>query len=117
MKLKVSPVSGPISAGTSVAFTRRKLINSNCIITDARQQSPGLFPKDCLIEEYSAPSLYCPGYNANHAFCQLKCLNGFPPMLNPAAQCQLRYLPSTNGFEVPMSFLSYVFPRSYCQQA
>ena len=29
MKLKISPLSGPISAGTSVAFTRKKLINSN----------------------------------------------------------------------------------------
>ena len=52
MKLNVSPLSGPISAGTSVASTRRELINSNCIITDVREQFPGLFTKDCLIQEY-----------------------------------------------------------------
>ena len=39
MKLKISPLSGPISAGASVAFTRKKLINSNCIIIDVREQS------------------------------------------------------------------------------
>ena len=52
MKLKVSPLSGPISAGTSLASTRGKLINSNCIITDVREQFSGLFTKDCLIQEY-----------------------------------------------------------------
>ena len=36
-------------------------------------------------------------------------------MLITAVQCHPRYLPSANSFEVPMSLLSYVFPRSHCQ--
>ena len=61
------------------------------------------------------PAVLPPGYNANPALCQVKCLDGFPPMLITAVQCHPRYLPFANGFEVPMSLLSYVFPRSHCQ--
>ena len=53
MKLKVASLSGPISAGTSVASTRRELINSNSIITDFREQLPGQSTMDCLIQEHN----------------------------------------------------------------
>ena len=61
------------------------------------------------------PRCIAPGYNANPALCQVKKFNGFPPMLITAVLCHPRYLPSANSLEVPVSLLSYVFPRSYCQ--
>ena len=39
------------------------------------------------------PHCIAPGYNANLTYCQVKWWNGFPPMLNPVANCGVRHMP------------------------